>query len=182
MAAFLGCNSTGSQNTKTPSQPPPAAPSQGPPGSEVRLNGRYVEKLQLQRGDGAASGPQQPLSLKFQASGMVGVRQFELVVALEPVEAFDLAVASFVPEKPFITVGSGVQITPEKQLRIAGLSLGMGRDGEAGLGSLNLQTSATFSATTQARIRVVLFSIGPSSTERDTYSEKELNLGMTVGP
>jgi len=180
-AALLGCNSISSQSVKTPEQSQPIAPAQGP-GLEARLNGRYVERLQIHKGDEAVTGPQQPLSLEFKASGMKGVKQFEMVVAPEPAEAFDLKSSTFEPETPFITVGSGVQFLPENHLRIAGLSLGMDRDGEAGLGTLNLQTSSAFSATTQARIRVVSFSIGPSSRERDTYSEQELNLGVSVGP
>lgn len=156
-----------------------SASSQGT-GLEARLQGHYVEKLQVLKGDEANPGAQQPLSLHFQASGMKGVHQFELVVAPEPAEAFDLEAATFEPDTPFITIGSGVQLLPEKHLRMAGLSLGLDRDGEAGLGILHLKTSAAF--TPAARLRVLSFSIGPSSKERDTYAEQELNLGLSFGP
>lgn len=179
---YLGCNSTGSESTKPSSQPLPVAPVQGPR-LEAKLGGRYVEKLQIQQGDGPAAGPNQPLSVRFQASGMNGVKQFELVVALEPVEAFELEAATFTPEKPFITVGSGVEVTPEKNLRSIGIFLDVaGRSGDGALGTLNLKTSSTFSAATRVRIRVLRFSIGPSSRERDTYAEQELNLGVVIGP
>ena len=180
-AAFLNCNSTVGEGTKAPNPPPPH-PTQGS-GLETQLGGQYVKKLQLRKGEEAILGPQQPLSLQFQASGLSSVRQFEVVVSVEPAEAFDLSASSFSPDKPFITVGAGVEITAEKNLRLMGVFLdAAGYSGDGGLGTLHLKTSSSFSIATQAKVRVLRFSIGPSSTERDNYTEQDLNLGLSFGP
>ena len=119
-------------------------------------------------------------SFSFSAAGMSEVKQFEVIVAAEPAEAFDLNGAAFVPEKPFITVGSGIELSPDKHLRMAGILLSQPKSGNGPLGTLTLQTSAAFTKATQARIRILLFSIGPSSRERDRYEERTLNMGVEV--
>ena len=164
-AAFLSCS----------------APSQRS-GLTAQLDGPHVKTLQLLK-DEAVGGPQQPLSLQLQAGGMSGIRQFEFTVALEPPEAFDLNSISFSPSKPFITVGSGVEVTPEKNLRAIGIYLdAAGYSGDGGLGTLTVKTSSSFSSSTQGRARILRFSAGPSSSERDTYTEQQLNLSLSVGP
>lgn len=172
-AALLSCNSTVGEGTKAAGSRQPLL--SGGSGTEARLDGPYVKTLQLTQaleGDG--------LSLLVEAGGMAGVRQFELTLALEPAEAFDLTTASFSPEKPFITMGSGVQITPEKTLRLGGAFLdASGYTGDGELGTFRLTKSPV---TTQARIRILHFSAGPSSSERDTYTEQQLNLSLSVGP
>ena len=180
-AALLNCNSTVGEGTKAPN-PPPSQSTQGG-GLEAQLGGQYAKKLQMLEGEEAVLGPQQPLSLQFQAGGLSTVRQFEFIVAVEPLDAFDLSAASFAPDKPFITVGSGVEITAEKNLRLMGVFLdAAGFSGDGGLGTLHLKTSSKFSIATQAKARVLRFSIGPSSTARDNYTEQDLNLGLSFGP
>ena len=172
--AVLGCNSTVGEGTKSVGSPQPF-PSQAL-GTEARLTGPYVKTLQLAKGE-------DNLSLQLQAGGMSGVRQFELIAALEPAGAFNLTASSFAPAKPFITMGSGVQLTPEKTLRLGGAFLdASGYSGDGELGTLHLQARSSLSAATLARIRILYFSAGPSSSERDTYTEQELNLGLSVGP
>ena len=173
-AAFLSCNSTVGEGTKSSSSP--QLPSSGGSDTEAQLDGPHVKTLQLLKGEAGSA-----LSLQLQAGGMSGVRQFEFNVALEPAEAFDLSSASFAPAKPFITVGSGVEITPEKNLRAIGIYLdAAGYSGDGGLGTLTVKTSSSFSSSTRARI--VRFSAGPSSKERDTYTEQQLNLSLSFGP
>ncbi len=174
-AVVLGCNSTVGEGTKaiSPAQPLPSNGS----GTEVQLDGAYVKTLQLSKGGEGG------LSLRVQAGGMSGVRQFEFTVALEPAESFDLNSASFAPASPFITVGSGVEITPEKNLRAIGIYLptaGFTGDGE--LGTLTLRTNSAVSSSIPPRVRLLRFSAGPSSRERDTYTEQQLNLGLNLGP
>lgn len=160
-AAFLSCS----------------APSQRS-GLTAQLDGPHVKTLQLFKGE-AGEG----LSIQLQAGGMSGVRQFELTMALEPPEAFDLTTASFAPEKPFVTMGSGVQITPEKTLRLGGAFLdASGYSGDGGLGTLHLKPNSKSPTSAQARIRILHFSAGPSSIERDTYTEQQLNLSLSLGP
>ncbi|MSR81424.1 MAG: hypothetical protein EXS58_00645, partial [Candidatus Latescibacteria bacterium] len=74
-AAFLSCNSTVGEGTKSSGSP--------------QLDGPHVKTLQLLKGEAGDA-----LSLQLQAGGMSGVRQFEFNVALEPAEAFDLSSAS----------------------------------------------------------------------------------------
>ncbi len=177
-AAFLSCNSTVGEGTKSSSSP--QLPSSGGSDTEAQLDGPHVKTLQLLKGEAGSA-----LSLQLQAGGMSGVRQFEFNVALEPAEAFDLSSASFAPAKPFITVGSGVEITPEKNLRAIGIYLdAAGYSGDGGLGTLTVKTSSSFSSSTRARARarIVRFSAGPSSKERDTYTEQQLNLSLSFGP
>ncbi|MCC7261417.1 MAG: hypothetical protein IT369_02740 [Candidatus Latescibacteria bacterium] len=170
-AAVLGCNSTVGEGTKAASSPQPLP---GGSGTEVQLNGPHVKTLQLSRGE-------EGLSLQVQAGGMSGVRQFEFTVALEPAGAFDLNSASFSTASPFITVGSGVEITPEKNLRAIGIYLdAAGFAGDGVLGTLTVKASATPATTPRARI--MRFSAGPSSKERDTYTEQQLNLSLNLGP
>jgi hypothetical protein len=172
-AAALSCNSTVGEGTKAVGSPQPLPG--GGSGTEVRLDGPYVKTLQLARGDG--------LSLQFQAEGMSGIRQFEFTVALEPAEAFDLNSASFAPARPFITVGSGVEITPEKTLRAIGIYLdAAGYTGDGELGTLSVKASPAPSSSIPPRARILRFSAGPSSKERDTYTEQQLNLSLGLGP
>ncbi|MBM3277926.1 MAG: hypothetical protein FJY95_07565 [Candidatus Handelsmanbacteria bacterium] len=170
-AALLNCNSTVNEGPRATGSLQPL-PNLGS-GTEARLNGLHVKTLQLLKGE-VGEG----LSLQFQAGGMSGVRQFEFTLALEPAEAFDLNSASFAPAKPFITMGSGVQIIPEKTLRLGGAYLdASGYTGDGELGTLHLKTRSS-----QARIRILRFSVGPSSSKRDTYTEQQLNLGLNLGP
>ena len=175
--AVLSCNSTVGEGTKSNASPQ-LPPRQQGSGTEAQLDGPHVKTLQLLKGEEGGG-----LSLQVQAGGMSGVRQFEFFVALEPAEAFDLSSASFVPAKPFITVGSGVEITKEQHLRAIGIYLdAAGYTGDGDLGTLTVKTSSAFSSSTQARARIVRFSAGPSSKERDTYTEEQLNLGLSFGP
>lgn len=172
VAAVLGCNSTVGEGTKAAGSPQ-VLPSGGS-GTEAQLSGPYAKTLQVAKGEDG-------LALQVLAGGMSGVRQFEFTVALEPAGAVDLSSASFSPASPFITVGSGVEVTPEKNLRAIGIYLNAaGFTGDGELGTLTVKASAT--PATSLRARIVRFSAGPSSRERDTYTEQQLNLSLDLSP
>jgi hypothetical protein len=119
--------------------------------------------------------------LEFLAVGLQQVKQFEFVLQVEPAEAFDLARSSFVPERPFTTFGSGIEAVEEGRLRIAGALFSKQEtvQGDQTLGTLNLKTGPTYSAAVHPRVRVTFFSIGPTSTDRESYADQELKLGAT---
>jgi len=173
-AALLNCNSTVSEGPKAAGSLQPLPSGGG--GATVELNGPYVKTLQLAKGEAE-------LSLQVRAGGMAGIRQFEFIAALEPAEAFDLSAASFAPADPFITVGSGVEITPDKHLRAIGIYLPpAGYSGDGVLGTLTVKARSALSPSVPPQVRLLRFSAGPSSRERDTYTEQQLNLSLSLGP
>ena len=131
-------------------------------------------------------GPGQEVTVELEADNVVGVKQYGLVVTLDPPDAFDLdsitfATASDVldPEDPKTWV-SGTWISPGVLLLDDGVELGAGNFTDAytgsdfALGTLTLTTAADFTADTEALIDVTRISLGPSSTERDVFEIDDL--------
>lgn len=145
----------------------------------IDLDGQFVGSLRLE-GSWRASGPGQPISVSFVAGNLAGVKQFEFLVQPHPADAFDMEGASFTTGSPFITLPGGVRLDDDQRMRLGGASLADPVSGSQTLGTLNLSTSGTFSASTGAELRVVLISVGPTSTQRDTYEGDDLRLGVEV--
>jgi len=146
---------------------------------ELSLDGQYAGSVRLE-GSWSASGPGQEVAVTFVAVDLVGVKQFEFLVEPNPAAAFDLEGASFTTDSPFITLPGGVRLDDDGRMRLGGASLASPVSGTQGLGTLTLSTSATFSAAANAELRVVLVSLGPTSTQRDTYEGDDLGLGVEV--
>ncbi len=117
--------------------------------------------------------------LTFHATGMSNVKQFELDLEFDPRHAFDLAPARFVGTAPFVAPGAGVQPLSGR-LKVGAASFTGATEGDAVLGTLTLRTSETVTVLVQAHIRVALFSIGPSSTNREDYEGDDLNMGIVL--
>ena len=110
-----------------------------------------------------------PIALIIVATGLAQVKQLEMVFAFQPPEVFDLDAAVFEPTQPaFITIGRGLEQAGEAQLRAAAISF-QEQNGEMVLGTLRLKLNDAFTADTQAAVKLVQVSIGPSSTERENF-------------
>ena len=131
-------------------------------------------------------GPGQELTVELEADNLVGVKQYGIVVTLDPPDAFDLdsitfATASDVldPEDPDTWV-PGTWISPGVLLLDDGAELGAGNFTDAftgsdfPLGTLTLTTAADFTADTEALIDITRISLGPTSTERDVFEIDDL--------
>ena len=174
----LQCNSSnnGGKSSNLPLPDIPGSPGAGLQ-SEVQLDGRFVRGLRIEQGNRSGMGAQQEVELQFTALGMSGIGQFEIKIAPDPLAAFDLSALNFSPDMPFITVPPGVEVQEDNQLWIIGANVQRNSNGDATLGTLTLRTSSTFNLAT---LRVVFFSMGPSSSERENYTDELLNMGVVL--
>lgn len=146
---------------------------------QIRFDGEFMAELRLE-GSWDADGPGQDVTVTFVAEGLTGVKQFEFLVAPSPAGAFDLEGASFATDSPFITLPGGVRREDNGRLRMGGASLANPVDGTHTLGTLTLATSSSYNTFSEARLNVVRVSVGPTSTQRDTYEGDSLRLGVEV--
>jgi hypothetical protein len=180
---ILHCNgSNGGNRSQRPLPSLTDQPNDSSYSLEAQLDGQYVTGIRIDEGNWSAIGPRQTIELTFRAEGMSGIGQFEIDIELDPPSAFDVAGSAFVPVNPFITLPGGIDPLPdiENKIKIAAADLTRTTSGDAVLGTLNLKTSAGFSPQTQARIRIVFFSMGPDSQNRNSYSAQDLNMGLTI--
>ena len=147
---------------------------------KAELNGRYIGEISIDGTHWEATGPGQVVALTFAAAGLEQAVQFELIIETEPANLFDFDASSFAPQGPFVTFGSGVEAVGEDRLRFGAANLRSPVAGDRSLGTLSLTTAAGFSPSSSARVRLVFFSIGPSSSERDSYDAEQLNMGVVV--
>jgi hypothetical protein len=145
-----------------------------------QLDGRYVGALQISGGPWSAIGPQQFVEITFTALGLVGIGQFDVTVSPQGPVGFDVAQSRFTPVAPFVTLGSGVEKSGESGVRFVGANLARNSNGTVTLGTLRLRTPAAFTTATEVRLAVTHFSIGPSSTRRDSYTAEQLGVGATI--
>lgn len=148
---------------------------------EAPLSGQFASQINVTGGPWLATEPGQMLAMTFVADGLAGVKQFDLVVRIEPPAAFDISSTRFVTETPFLNpVPGGAEVLSEVEVKMGAAILGTAVDGQKVLGTLTMQTSAQYSLTEPARLVIQSFSIGPTSFERDNYDEGELKLGIVV--
>jgi hypothetical protein len=121
------------------------------------------------------------VEVALSAAGMVGVKQFDVTLTVSPADAFDLSSATFAQNSAF-TISPGVEFPADGQVKSGAASFGAAVDGDAGLGTFTLTTSAGFSSDTEATITVTRVSLGPSSTDRDVFDTDALGLSITVNP
>jgi hypothetical protein len=161
--------------------PLPGPPSSSPLELEAQLNGRYVQSLRIEEGEFAATGPGEEIALTFVANGMANVKQFEIRLEIDPIDALAFEGSSFSPNQPFIAPpGFSIERMDSGQWRTGGASIGQAKDGDDTLGTLTLLTGDRFATVTQVEIRVAFFSMGPSFTDRDDYTAADLNMGVFV--
>jgi hypothetical protein len=128
---------------------------------------------------GAGAGT--AIEVALSASGMVGVKQFDVTITVSPAGAFDLSATTFAQNSAF-TISPGVEFPADGQVKSGAASFGAAVEGDGGLGTFTLKTSDSFSADTEATITVTRVSLGPSSTDRDVFESDALGLSVTVNP
>jgi hypothetical protein len=144
------------------------------------LSGDYVGGLAIEAALPSVLEGGAPVALTFSTQGLVEVRQFEVVVQMEPAGAFDASSATFEPASPFLTFGPGAESRGEGALRIGGASLGKGQNGTAVLGTLRLNAAAAMAQVEEVVVRVTFFSVGPSSSLRDNYAVEQLSMQVQI--
>jgi hypothetical protein len=122
------------------------------------------------------------IEVALSASGMVGVKQFDVTLTVSPADAFDLAASSFAQNAAAFTISPGVEFPADGQVKSGAASFSAAVDGDGALGTFTLSTSDSFTAATEATITVSNLSIGPTSTDRDGFDADALGLSVTVNP
>jgi len=122
------------------------------------------------------------VDVTLSAAGLVGVKQFSIVLEVSPAEAFDLPVTTFAHNSAQFTISLGVEFPAAGQVRTGAASFGAAVDGDVPLGTFSLRTSASFDQDTEATIEVVRFTVGPSSTEQDVFLTDDLDLLVALNP
>ena len=127
-------------------------------------------------------GAGETIEVALSASGMVGVKQFDVTLTVSPADAFDLAASAFAQNAAAFTISPGVELPADGQVKSGAASFGAAVDGDGALGTFTLTTSASFTVDTEATITVSNLSIGPTSTDRDVFDADALGLSITVNP
>ena len=170
-ALFASCDT---DSTKIPSASSPS------PALSAQLDGRYAQSIRIEEGQFTATGPGQEVVLSFAAQGMVNVKQFELRLQIEPANALVFAGSSFAATEPFLTPPLSIELMEEGLWRTGGASVTETKKGDDILGALTLRTSDGFDAEMQVQVRVAFFSLGPSFSDRDSYTAADLNMGVVI--
>jgi hypothetical protein len=145
------------------------------------LGGPFASQLTVSGGPWLATGSEQTLSVIFSVDDLAAIKQFDVVVRLEPPSAFDTSTVRFLTESPFLNpIAGGVDVLSEQELKMGAAIFGTAISGSRLLGTLLIQTTAQFSPQEPARLVIQSFSIGPTSFERDSYEEGELMLEILV--
>lgn len=121
----------------------------------------------------AGVGPGQEVGLGVQASGLVAVKNLEVLLEVSNPAHFDVSSAKMTLGEAFEDVET---LQAPKQLERDGRRARFGLavippgqiDGRATF-AFTLKTSDTFTADTHATLSLVLVSVGPSLTERDEF-------------
>ena len=115
-------------------------------------------------GEHAAADAGEQVQVPVSAVGMVGVKQFEIILTVLPEDAFDLEATTFTPAFGF---SPGVEPLGNGQVKSGGATLGEAVDGDGALGVFTLTMSSSFSRESPAEVVVSSVSLGPSSVDRD---------------
>jgi len=125
-------------------------------------------------------GAGQTLQVGIDATGLVGAKQFEVVLEVSPASAFNLSSPTFALGGGFTSaIAPGVLSPAAAQVKGGAAFLtGSGVDGASALGTFTLTTAGSFIGT--ATVQVVRIAVGSSSTEQDVFATGDLNLSVTV--
>ena len=147
---------------------------------EKELNGRYIGKIRLSKGELIINEQNQLIEIQVSATALSKVKQFEMVLHAEPNDSFDLSGSEFVPAQPFISPPKSIETTSDGMWRTGGASISGEVNGNATLGTLKLKTGVGSETRNNVTLQLDFFSIGPSSSDRDDYYRKDLSVGITV--
>ena len=142
------------------------------------VNGRYVEAISISQTSIDNVGPNQSVEVAVSVTGLSGVKQYDVTLEVDPVEEFDLARTTFAHNADPFTISPGVEFPAARQVKSGAASFGAAAYGNQLLGTFTFTTSPSFSTNTPAEIHISRFSLGPTSTDREVFSEA--NLGLMV--
>ena len=114
--------------------------------------------------------PGEKVTMQIAASGLVGVKEVDIILAASPAGAFDLAATTFEVPIGWFAPGPSPVISADRSSRATYLL------------SATLTTAADFTIGTGATIAVERISVGPSNSERDEFEGGDLGLSITVKP
>ena len=141
----------------------------------------FVSQVSLNSDDKAlnelVAGPGDKIPVVLHGAGLTGVKQVEVIVTVEPAEAFDLEKTTFSGSSAFRLAAPSVEVSGN-QVRGGAVVISDAVDGDAHLGSFILVTSDSFTKETEADITVHSVSLGPSSGMRDYLDTELLSRGM----
>ena len=122
-------------------------------------------------GEHAAADAGEQVQVPLSAAGMVGVKQFEVILTVLPADAFDLAATTFTSDLGF---SPGVELLGDDQIKSGVATLGEAIDGDGTLGVFTLTMSSSFTRESPAEIVVSSVSLGSSSLDRDVLGVEGL--------
>ena len=131
---------------------------------------------------GIGPGDSESVTLTIFAAGMAGVKQYDIIVQVDPADAFDLDATVYTP-------GNVAFLVPGKEVDAAAGTVKIGAanllgtvDGDEVLGTFAFTTAAGFTTNTEAQITVSRISLGPSSSDRDVFEAADLGLTVALNP
>ena len=114
-------------------------------------------------------GPGETVTVQIAASGLVGVKQIDIYLAVSPASAFDLTATAH--QAPVGFIGLTPSVIGTDTVRIGVANFAASATGDLDLGAITLTTSAAFTADTEATVSVASVSVGPSSSARDEFAD-----------
>ena len=146
-------------------------------------------------GDASVSGvgPDERVSLEVSAGGLVGVKNLEVVLEVSDATHFGLSSARLALGGSFddvrlLLLPAQKEEGTDNQIRWGAAVVPPDEpdepdqvDGEASL-TFSVKTSDSFTAETEAWVRVAFISIGPSPSVRDEFTAEDLGLTLQINP
>ena len=118
------------------------------------------------------------VEVQIAASDLVGMKQFQITMAVSPADAFDLSKASFAPEGGLF----GLPEPGEDSINFGFASFGAALDGDFTFGVATMVLSSSFTTETEATITVTSISVGPDADNRDEFDAEALGMTITINP
>ncbi|MCC7261318.1 MAG: T9SS type A sorting domain-containing protein [Candidatus Latescibacteria bacterium] len=126
-------------------------------------------------------GPGATVDVAIAAAGMVGVKQFAVILEWSPADAIDVSASSFDANDVYGLALPSVEVVADGQGKV-GAAAFSGQSGSGALGVAKLVTSSTVTTATEITINVISVSLGPNSSTRDVIDTSTLGLSVTVNP
>ena len=114
-------------------------------------------------------GPGQEIAVHLEADNLVGVKEYDILVELDPSDAFEL-----IAWDPGTWTPTGVKVV-DGAVEFGAATTEYFTGNDLTLGTLTLTTAADFTTDTEALIDVTRISLGPSSTDRDVFDTDDLS-------
>jgi len=134
----------------------------------------------------AGVGAGETINIEIGAVGLVSVKRLRVLVSVNNADDFTLAATSMT-ETGAMTALPGLVDSDDPSIVDVGaaeldiLGTSPGTNGDLTF-SLNLTTSATFTADTEATITIEQISIGPTTSDLDVFTADDLGLTVTLNP